>query len=56
MIVKNKLGLSYAKLRPAWASYQLAIVYLAYIKAAYNAMLGLAGNKANPAPLEQGIK
>ena len=33
----NKLGLSWTKLRPAWASYHLAFVWLAYTKAAYYA-------------------
>ena len=32
---KDKLGLSCAKLRPAWASYQLAFVWLAFTEAAY---------------------
>ena len=31
--IDNKLGLSCAKLRPAWASYQLAFVWLTYTKA-----------------------
>ena len=31
----DKLGLSCAKLRPAWASYQLAFVWLVFIEAAY---------------------
>ena len=30
----NQLGLSCAKLRPAWASYQLAFVWLAFTEAA----------------------
>ena len=34
---KNKLGLSCAKLRTAWASYQIALVRLAYTEAAYYA-------------------
>ena len=34
---KNKLGLSCAKLRLAWASYQLAFVWLAFTEAAYYA-------------------
>ena len=34
---KNKLRLSCAKLRPAWASYQLAFVWLAFTEAAYYA-------------------
>ena len=33
--VMNKLGLSCAKLKPAWASYQLAFVWLAFTEAAY---------------------
>ena len=33
----NKLGLSCAKLRPAWASYQLAFVWLAFTEGAYYA-------------------
>ena len=32
---RNKLGLSCAKLRAAWASYQLAFVWLAFTEAAY---------------------
>ena len=36
-IFNNKLGLSCAKLRPAWASYQLAFVWLAFTEAAYYA-------------------
>ena len=31
--VRNKLGRSCAKLRPAWASYQLAFVWLAFTEA-----------------------
>ena len=31
----NKLGLSCAKLRPAWASYQLAFVQLGFAEAAW---------------------
>ena len=34
---ENKLGLSCAKLRSAWASYQLAFVLLAFTEAAYYA-------------------
>ena len=34
-VIINKLGLSFAKLRPAWAIYQLAFVRLAFTKAAY---------------------
>ena len=33
--MQNKLGLSCAKLRPAWVSYQFASVYLAFAEAAY---------------------
>ena len=33
--IENKLGLSCAKLSKAWASYPLAIGYVAYTKAAY---------------------
>ena len=36
-INQNKLGLSCAKLRPAWASYQLAFAWLAFTEAAYYA-------------------
>ena len=42
----NKLGLRCAKLRPAWASYQLAFLWLAFT------VVGLAENKANSAPIE----
>ena len=34
---EHKLGLNCAKLRPAWDSYQLAFVGLAYTEAAYYA-------------------
>ena len=37
-INSDKLGLSCAKLRPAWASYQLAFVWLAFTEAAYYAL------------------
>ena len=35
--LENKLGLSCAKLRAAWASYQLAFVLLAFTEGAYYA-------------------
>ena len=35
--ILDKLGLSCAKLRPAWASYHLAFVWLAFTEAAYYA-------------------
>ena len=34
IMLLSKLGLSCAKLRPNWASYQLALVWLAYTEAA----------------------
>ena len=64
---KNMLGLSYAKLRRAWASYQPPVVYLAYMEAAHSWswektfpggwgwVVGSAENRASSAPIELGL-